>query len=798
MMKKAILRILAGAAAITFLASCQGGFLSRLGIDNPTDLFESAGDIGLGSLNASNQEKLVVNKVDFAPDYKTFSVWTGVLEDIGPYPLTDSTQVRIEVEETVDGVKSSRRVQPRLVKAWNTESDQIKELGVKILVLVDLSLDDNLIAAERKAVEEMQTAFNQENLFVSFMSDADVTPSREVTDYILGAYFKKQATKKRLYRSILAKLTEMTGDTAPWADAKSLKLIIFSDGKVYDENDEPMDPDHFKMADALLSSDAAAGNGPGVFFVKFGKGLEDGEDEESSNVLTSLCETTGGACLPKFNWTLLENTMLGEHSRAINSNRFDFVNPDEKVYRGGNNQLKLKFISIKENRQVASATAHIRQGSLYRPIIVNGNSMSAVVIEGISASIIIMLVIWLVFHLLVPFIRYRIFLRKYVVKYTGKNMMVKGHAVGESCYLCKADFNPGDEVVVKCEHTMHKTCWDENEYHCPEYGRHCKEGSHFYNREHLLDKRNASFYLNWLLMAVLASLFAWIAFSLWANFPARHILEYIIPADQETMQEFGVHLNQLPSYGFMIGFFLTFGITMLAIRRKRFVNWLGILFRSLLAGIGSALLYLLVSAACIAFHLDATGFLINLIPWILSSYLIAFAATYGTRVKLKKSIILIAVGVSIISMYIWSSFYMVIGVDFRVLLLYSYMIYAIGMTLSIASAAPKSEHYFLHVQGAVKTMDVALYKWFRANPDAIVSIGKSVDCSLQLSWDLQGAVAPVHAEISRKGGLLRLVALEDGVTVEGRKLKVDKYVKLYHGIQFQIGQTQFTYQEKDV
>ena len=95
-------------------------------------------------------------------------------------------------------------------------------------------------------------------------------------------------------------------------------------------------------------------------------------------------------------------------------------------------------------------------------------------------------------------------------------------------------------------------------------------------------------------------------------------------------------------------------------------------------------------------------------------------------------------------------------------------------------------------------MDIALYKWFRANPNAVVSIGKSVDCSLQLTWDLQGEVAPVHAEIAMRKGVPQLKALEEGVTVSDEPLPVDKPVNLYHGIRFRIGQTLFTYQEKDI
>ncbi len=793
-MKRIVQYLLASAAVLSF-CGCQSDFVSHLGVGDPADLFETVG-LPDGKGGTTRQEKMVVKDVVFAPDHKTFSVWTGIVDDIGPYSLTDSTSVRIALEEYDDGVKMSRQVCPRLVKAWNTESDQIAELGFKALVLVDLSLSQEQIDAERMAVEEMATVLDQHNLYIAFMSGASVSKTEPLSDYILQNYFKQSSPKKYLYRSLASKINEMADGKDPWADADKMSLIVFSDGNVYDDNDVPFDPDHFKMAGQLLKMDLP--DSLRICSVHFGKGVDNGEDADATDVLKSLCASSGGAFLPQFSWVKLESKMLGPAADAITSNRFDFVNPDRKVYRGDNNQLKILFYSVKDNRLVASATASIREGTLYKPIIVNGDSLGEILLAGISIGIVLILLLYFILQFVVPFVSYRLFLRKHVVRHTGRDMVVGDTAVAESCYLCKEPFKEGDEVVVKCAHTMHKSCWDENEYHCPEYGRHCKEGSHFYNRDHLFDKRNAPYYMKWLLMAVFVSVLAWVALSFWTNYTSKHVLEYLMPVENIMEDENGTHLNQLPSYGFFVGFFLTMGIGLMSIRRKRFLTWMDSLLRGLLAGAVSAILYLLVSMTCIALHLESVSFVLNLIPWVLSGFLIAWFATLGTGVRLKKSIFFIALGVSLVSMYLWYSCYMLIGVDFRVLLLFSIMIYAIGIVLSVASVAPRSEHYFLHVSGAVKTMDVALYKWFRANPNAVVSIGKSVDCSLQLTWDLQSHVAPVQAEITMKKGALRLLALEEGVTVGGRPLKVDRYHKLYHGTSFQIGQTVFTYQEKDI
>ena len=135
--------------------------------------------------------------------------------------------------------------------------------------------------------------------------------------------------------------------------------------------------------------------------------------------------------------------------------------------------------------------------------------------------------------------------------------------------------------------------------------------------------------------------------------------------------------------------------------------------------------------------------------------------------------------------------------DYRVSLLYSFIIYAVGLAACIATVAPRSERYFLKVEGAAKGMDIALYKWFRNQSERVVTIGKSVDCTLQLSWDIQGDVAPVHADIRMSHNTPYLSAIEPGILVNGKPLEVGDRVRLHHGKSFTIGMTTFTYIEKD-
>ena len=222
-----------------------------------------------------------------------------------------------------------------------------------------------------------------------------------------------------------------------------------------------------------------------------------------------------------------------------------------------------------------------------------------------------------------------------------------------------------------------------------------------------------------------------------------------------------------------------------------------ILLRSVVAAIGSFILFYVVEAIIDSFGLQEYQTYFNWIPWMLMGFLIAVCSTYGTRIPLRKSLILLSALVGFLSMYVWSMLFFDSEIDFRVLLLFSFLVFAIGLALCIARTAPRSDRFFLKVEGAVKTMDVALYKWFRNNPDRVVTIGKSVDCSLQLSWDLMGNVSPVHAEIHTEDGGLYLLALEPGVYVEGKELKINEKEWIYHGRMFTIGNTTFTYIEKD-
>lgn len=756
----------------------------------------------------TKKEAIKVKNLQFSPDYKRFVITTQMSDDIGPYSLTDTSEVKIDVEETTGGVLKTKRTQPRLINIRNLKGDNVRKAGVKALTLVNRTLPQSEIDKIRNYIGELTAIFTNQNLYVAFMDGNTVSENMLVTDYVLAHHFKRSDNEYvYLYRSILEKKQEMTSHTGIWADARKMALLIFSDIALYDNNtDEPLDPSHYQMEEQMIANDSVVGSDFAAFYASIGN-ANNMEDLHEDNVLKLFCQNNHGTFMEKYNGVKFKDYMLNTFHISQDANDLTFENPDGKVYRGERQTLTVHFRDAQNDSIITSFSTAIQEGSIYNPIIVHGEPILVVVLQGVTLGAFLILTIWILFQFVIPFIRYRIFQHKYVLHYTGGNMGIGKTLVQETCYLCKQPFEVGDEIVAKCEHTMHKSCWDENDYHCPEYSDRCKHGAHYYNSQNLLDKNNASFYMKWILMGITAAIIAWTLSTLRLYFINNGINSAILlsiyglksgsPEAQSLLRD---HiLTHMPAFGFYIGLFLTFGIASLALHIRNIKqNFKSVLIRSVIAAIGCYTFFFITNAICVVLDIEDYSFLVDWIPWAASGYLIAVCGTYGTRVRLPKSLILLSVIIGFLSMYLWSLFYFTNVIDFRVMLLYSFILFAVGIAASVAMSAPRSERYFLKVQGAIKDMDVALYKWLRNDPNRVVSIGKSVDCSLQLSWDINGYVAPIHAEIRMQEQIPYLTALEEGIFVDGEAIVSGQTVRLYHGKSFTIGNTIFTYIEKDM
>lgn len=782
--------------------------------------------------NKSYGEDVNINilSVDFDSNYKRLYVNVLMNDSITSLLLGNDTTVSFKVEEFTKNNLYNPRTQPELEGYENLKIKEIADLDLDILVLVDLTLDSAKVAEQNQAVRSLKKLFALKPFRIAFVEGETVSESMEATDYVLDNYFKAKPDNKYLYRSILSKIEELDDSTSLYgsggegharmaaAAPEQKVLIVLSDGKVYDRN-RPIDPRHFNVQhDITQCSDSFPGLT--VFFVNLmgqteGKSVSasaepvENPSEASRNFLMALCQKTNGAYLDAFDPNLILNDILKQFDKSYADYRFTLVNPDLKIYRGM--ERKLQIGCYRGDSLIASDYIDYNVGSIYNPVIINGLTTFQVILQGGILGLLTIFLLYLFFQLILPGIRYLIFKKKYVTKYTGKNMIYNEIVVSPTCYFCKAPFEEGDEIVVKCPHVLHKSCWDENEYKCPEYGKNCKRGSHYFNMKNMFDPRNASFYLAWILAGAIAGLVAWISFTANAHNSENLLLVKLInalfdldpnsPQTAAFMEEYGSPFLYLPFYGMNIGFFLTLTLSLLTGHgRWWWKRSLLVFAKSVVGGIFGYLSFFIGCIISISLNFKDNSFLIDWIPWMLSGFAIAFVVAYGTDIKLKKA--LVGAAISIVfglgSMYLWSFAYSS-QIDTREFLLLSYMIYCVGFAVSVAVTSPKSERYFLRVEGPIKEMDIAIYKWMNASVlSKRVIIGKSVNCDLQMSWDITSRIAPEQAEVKMINGYPYLIALEDGVIFDKKELKPNLKKRLYHGSKFLIGKTTFTYIEKDL
>ena len=761
----------------------------------------------------SETENLELSDIQFDENYKDFSIGVHFKDTFMPKKRLHIGKIKLNVTEyDSDMNKITESAQPIFRGAKNLHSEKIKDLGIKGLVLVDLSLDELQIEKEKEAVESLREFVFENQLYVAFMQDGKVSPTYPATDYVLDNYFIPNQAPKKLFSSIVAKMDEMKSEDSEFFSQTATEnkvLIVFSDGHIYN-GDNPIDPKHFEYQEILLNQ-TKQDDKLQFCYVNFNEEKDDefAVENDVENIFTYICKGLGGAYIPDVDMKqIATEVMRGRDSEKVDF-RLKLTNPDHKIYRGDKRILKVNCMYDGELLFTGSKSYSL--GSVYKPIIVNGSGLYSVLIQAAVFTLILVLSIYVVFQLIVPYVKYRIFKYKYVTKYTGPNMSWRGIQVPDSCYYCKTPFEIGDEIVVKCEHVMDMSCWKENLYRCPEYGRRCNLGKHYYNDKNIFDKKNAPYYMKWLLAGTLAGFVAWFFFIL-GTFHSdlsfiNEIYDKVSQFDPLRDMVFGLHNNvtsgmfAAPYFGFFMCFCLTLALSLLSSHGK----WLYkrtavVLIKSLVAGICGYLTYLLVVLALIAFKLKGYYYMIDWIPWALNGYIVAYAVAFKTDIKLKKALMgaTISMVFSIASMYLWN-YSTHSHIDTRDLLLVSCLIYGIGLAASLAINFPQSERYFIKVEGPIKTMELALYKWMNAQViNRCVTIGKSVDCNLQMSWDINSAIAPKQAELKMIGGNIYLIPLENGVTFKGKPAILDKRIHLYHGDKFVIGQTTFTYVEHDV
>ncbi|MBQ0008540.1 MAG: hypothetical protein KBT40_07455 [bacterium] len=768
-------------------------------------LFFVGCDSKLYNENEAEQPIFSVTGIDYGEGYKSYSLNVKVQ---GEMPVlaelcADSLMV-VEVDHHGNVLEKSKTAS--VVDVQNVEARIIDSIGVKLLVVVDLTLPQNLVDSQYANVRKIRRLYSTDNLYLSFIHADSVSESYLASDYIIDNYFVSESDTlvgKYLYRAVYEKYCELTDTStvlgANWFSA----LIVFSDGNVYGYDATPIDPNHYQLQSDILR-EIEQSRRP-IYYVGLDNSAN-GAQNDAAIFLQLVAERSSGYYSESLDWQSCETYIREDIGISYDNYRLELNPPSGRMF-DGSSRLRI-FLSHNDSLYFLVDT-RLSIGSVSNPVVVDGTPKGQLVFEGILFTILLIVFIYVVCQFLIPYVLYQVFRKRHTMVYVGPNTTLNGVPIGDQCYFCKTRFAVGDRVVAKCQHTMHEQCWNENDYHCPEHGRKCSHGAHYYNQTDLFDPMNATFYTNWLIYGVIIALITWVThMSYDSDFNYNWIVKFISgiysvdsgSADYVLLvDKIDSSLDPFPSYGAFVGFVFTFFLGLsICLGRFHIRRFADLLMRALISWLCGFVFFLtgfVVKFVC-SFDFDA---MVNVVPWTATALSSVELAVHNTRVHPNRKLFFGMALVSVLLMYVWNvSAYYVDWVEYWFLSFVSNLLFSVGLMLSVATPRSESENYVLHITGCVKEMDIAISKWFRRSAGQRVTIGRSVDCCIQTSWDVQGNVAAVHAEVVSYRRQICLVPLEEGVREGKRMLKVNHRYKLYHGRSFTIGTTTFTFRELDL
>lgn len=448
-------------------------------------------------------------------------------------------------------------------------------------------------------------------------------------------------------------------------------------------------------------------------------------------------------------------------------------------------------------------------GSAEKPWPERRQTATGIIIELLVALLVTVLTFaffFLIIRILVPYIRSVSFKSKYYKKYQPEENVQR-----RICHYCKQDLRPGQAIVTKCQHIMHKHCWEENGYKCAEYGQNCKTGI----QEHIGWKdmfKAASFKeCSQTIAGILAGLVSWIIYELCGRGGFEDLSRIIVGfvfdrSDQQAslIQDCVMRTSSFLMIGLLLGFFLSLVFRFKDdIRNKTFMIWLKIIGLSLLTGVIGMLAFA-VGADLFCLILSWTG--LTYIPWycslpayILFSISVSLALTMGSTIPVKSALLggLISAFIGFLVLY-FTKF--TAGSHEWLNMLLDFIIYGGALGASLVTVRMLAERYFLVIQNGVKAgQRIPIHKWMNATGGGNkVSIGMTGECEIQMNWEKSNKVAKEHAQlfIDREKNLPVIKPMATGVLYNARaELPVNRHAVLANGDTFKIGDTIFKYEE---
>ena len=687
--------------------------------------------------------------------------------------------------------------------------------NVLVSLVIDRSVRSEDIPKIREAVKCFVDSLPDNTVYISFF-DNTIGKSHLITPQTFDSCkneFIAVKGNKAVFNAALLKFKELSGKSASLADSEfaqkaqndSIKkyLVLLTDGKVEASDIKTSDDvESFTKFVRSIDNDPENKNKIEIHAIRYGEG-----NAVVDRNLSFLCRGVRNDNVKGGFYPAVPDSVLNRLKEITDKLAADYelvlVNRTSgRIYAGENREF---MIQIEKGEKKAYGVKEYVIGTPPNPVVTGSGSIYQQVFLGIFWGIIVLFLSFFIIQVVIPYLIFKTsnFDKKYVIIYKADD---EGNV--EGCSYDLDDFVDGDEVVVRCQHKMHKHCWIENGYKCTEYGQNCKEGKQYYfDKTKPFSSVNSPYFMRWALFGLGGGLLSWIIYRLiifYNPFLFESITKKLLnvfyggsPKDLEVadyLLAFISKIGPLLLVGLLLGFILAALFSYVNEYRQKSVQVFGeILLRSVIGLFLGFISFLIGSIFIIASKANGNNIWIDWIPWLLFGGSLGLCLSIKTTIVWKHALLggFISGLLSFIILFSskWFGSYAA---------LFSFMLYSAGLGISIVTIHRAAQKYFLKYSGP-KEGEIAIHKWMSvAGGSNDVTIGKSNQCIIQMNWDNHSTIQNIHAKlfIDKKMKTPYLKVLEDNLILNGNVVKKQSEIPLKNGLTFKIGNTEFQYVEK--
>lgn len=699
----------------------------------------------------------------------------------------------------------------RVINRQNSKGNNIPD-NILVSLVIDKNISETEMVNVKEAVRYLMENCPENTVYVSFFDD-NIRASQLITPKtfdLLDEEFTVSDGKKIIFDAALAKFRELAGEKDPLFNSEiiakaandSIKkyMILLTDGQV--DVSEPNVAESIYAFNKFVHATDEKENRKQqieIHAIRYG---EYGIDVDAN--LAFICRdirkenVKGGFYMAEPDSILYK--MKEFTDRLSPDYELVLVNTPGRIYSGERRDFILQIV---KNTQMASGQKNYVIGTPANPIITGSSHITEPIALGFIWGLIILFITFFIIQVGIPYVMYSTsnFEQKYVQRYkTSEDEVVR-------CNFCSEEFLDDEEVVVKCQHTIHKTCWIENGNKCTEYGQNCKEGKQYYfDKTKPFSSALSPFYMKWVLYGMAGGFLAWLIYQFFIFKNAfifgsltYGLLEIFYPGnlkeiDTDILASFMAKIGPLLLIGPLLGFILTALFSYInEYRQKKVGVLLEIFWRSLLGALCGFLAFLLGSIIIILSKANGISIGVDWIPWLLFGGSLGLCLSIKTTIVWKHAFLggILSGLISFILLFFskWFGGYAV---------LLSFMLYSAGLGISIVIIHRTAQRYFLRYKGH-KEGEIAIHKWMSVlGGSNDVTIGRSSNCIIQMNWDDDSSIENIHAilYINKKSKIPSLRVMAKNLTFNGNVVRKNDEFLLKDGVIFRIGSTDFQYIEK--